>query len=315
MPTRKKHPVRRVLACAAILVLLAGGLCYALLYATAGRVTVRALAQEDSKAVSAAAKGSVLVTNILLLGVDSESVAGARSDTMLLLSIDHQHRKLKLTSFLRESWVNFPDGSAAKLNAACSLGGAPLAMRAIAGNFQVRIDHYMLVDFAGFERIIDALGGIAVPVTDSEADFLCKKTRLGKQIGRTSMREQMQAFGAVRFTGEQALIYCRIRKLDDDFMRTQRQRKVLECIAAACQKNPLRAAGSLQKALAELETDMGQAALANLAASALLALQYQVEQHQVPAQGTWQYGTKKGASVILFNAEDNAALLREFIYE
>ncbi|MDR1928392.1 MAG: LCP family protein [Oscillospiraceae bacterium] len=311
---KKKHPAKRFFAWLLVLAIIFVCGSYALVYHEAKKVSyVDAPRTTDT----AGFRKSALVTNILLIGVDRQGEeSNGRSDTMLLLSIDRIHHKLKLTSFLRDSWVTLPDGSHAKLNAASSKGGAALAAQTVEQNFRVRIDHYAMVDFSSFEYVIDALGGIAVPVTDKELDFLCKNTRLGKQIGKESMRVQMEREGAVRFTGEQALIYCRIRALDNDFERTKRQRKVMqEIISQIKQENPLRWLKLAEDVLPNIETDMAPFTMANLALLAPAYLGYETEQHRVPADGTWKDSRKSGASVLEMNLEENQTALEAFIYE
>ena len=312
-PTRKRHPIRRVLAVLLAIVLLLGVGGYALAFSMAGKMDRQALSDADRSALFNAATGTTRVTNILLLGLDTEE--GGRTDTMLLLSVDRVHRKLKLTSFLRDSWLTLPGGKAGKLNTAVHQGGPGAVMRAISENFNVRVDHYVLVDFKVFEQVVDALGGVSIAITDKEADFLCKTAGPFKKIGREEIRRQMEKSGAVKLGGLEALVYCRIRKLDDDFQRTARQRKFINSLVTACKRNPLRLLGLLGGALSSVQTDMSQMQAANLAAMAPLLLGYGLEEFTVPAKGTWSYATKQGMSAITLDTKENAAKLREFIYE
>jgi len=312
---KKKHRVRRFFSVLLVIVLLLGGGAFTLLFLAAGKVDYRAIPQADAQAV-AAVPSKALITNILLLGVDGKFSAGARTDTMLLLSIDRSHRKLKLTSFLRDTLVRLPGGGQDRLNTAYGQGGAPATMRAIAENFNLRVDHYVLLNYTTFENVIDALGGADVPIEEKEIEFLCRTTRLGRQIGRESMRAQMAQNGAVHLNGVQALIYCRIRKLDDDLHRAQRQRRLLESVMQKCKADPRLWLKLAQSVLPEIETDMNQLTLATLAMGAPLCLGYAVAQHQVPASGTWVYATVNGASVIKLKedcVELNRQQLKNFV--
>ena len=311
--TKKRRPVRRVLAILLTLALLLGVGGYALAFSMAGKMDRRALSDADRSALFNAATGTTRVTNILLLGLDTEE--GGRTDTMLLLSVDRVHRKLKLTSFLRDSWLTLPNGKANKLNTAIHQGGPGAVMRVISENFNVRVDHYVMMDFKVFEQVVDALGGVSIAITDKEADYLCKTAGPFKKMGRDEIRRQMEKSGAVKLNGLEALVYCRIRKLDDDFMRTARQRKFMNSLVTACKRNPLRLLGLLGGALSSVQTDMSQMQAANLAATAPLLLGYKMEEFTVPAKGTWSYATKQGMSAITLDAKENAAKLREFIYE
>ncbi|MDR2688030.1 MAG: LCP family protein [Oscillospiraceae bacterium] len=309
---RRRRPVRNFLAILLALALLLGAGGYALAFAAAGKADRQPIPDADRAALFAAATGSTRVTNILLLGVDTAE--GGRTDTMLLLSVDRVHRKLKLASFLRDSWLTLPDGKAGKLNTAVHQGGPGAVMRAVGENFGVRVDHYAMFDFGVFEQVVDALGGVSVAITDKEADFLCRTAGPFKRMGREEIRGQMEKSGAVKLDGLQALVYCRIRKLDDDFQRTARQRKFMNSLVSACKRNPLRLLGLAGGALSDVRTDMSQAQLANLAAMAPLLLGYKMEEFTVPAPGTWSYATKKGASVVTLDVAENAARLRDFIY-
>jgi len=321
---KKKHPLRRFMAIALALVLLLGAGGYALAFAVAGKVDSQPIPDADRSALRAVT-GSARVTNILLMGMDVED--GGRSDTMLLLSIDHVHRKLKLTSFLRDCWVTLPNGKSNRLNTAVFFGGPAMAMRAVSGSFNVRVDHYAAVGFEVFAQLVDALGGVSVPITEKEAKWLYKTAgpfkKMGGKDGLEEMRRQMKNWemgtnSAVKLDGLQALVFCRIRKLDDDFMRTQRQRIFFECLVKAIKKNPLRLLGLLGDTLSAVQTDMTQAQLANLAALMPLLMTYTLDEstkRTVPFKGTYSNATKQGMSVITLDLPENARRLREFIYE
>ncbi len=170
---------------------------------------------------------SKYVKNILLLGVDSDS---SLSDTMMLVSVNRKTKKISMVSFYRDSYtyVKRKNGkdSFTKLNAAYGYGGAELVRSTIENNYKIKIDEYALVDYDSFPKVIDALGGVTVNVTEKEAAYLNKTwwkwSRTGNKISFTS--------GNMKMDGEHALMYCRIRKLDSDVNRTERQRKVIDAI-------------------------------------------------------------------------------------
>ncbi|MBQ7549228.1 MAG: LCP family protein, partial [Clostridia bacterium] len=150
---------------------------------------------------------NTLVKNYLLIGSDKDSENTSRSDTLLLVSIDTAHNKIKVTSVMRDMWVQIPDHNKAKLNASYAYGGAALVKDTIEYNFHIRIDGYFTVDFEMFKKLIDALGGVTVDITDKEAEFINRTTHAKVSPGTNTLN------------GDYALIYCRIRKLDSDFMR------------------------------------------------------------------------------------------------
>jgi LCP family protein required for cell wall assembly len=319
-PRRKSKrgaAVKKFFAFVVVFAVLVGALGVGFLYYEAGKVQFAAADPEKAalRPTGADLCSGLGVTNILLIGLDAESSGSVRSDSMLLLSIDRNTNSLKLCSFLRDSWVQLPGGGEAKLNAAFAKGGAELLRATLEQNFRVRIDHYITVDFDGFEAIIDSMGGVAVPVTDREADFLCKTTRLGKQIGREGFTTQMANNGNVQFTGEQALIYCRIRKLDSDFQRTQRQRKVLNALVAKVKADSVFDLFQLPDVVLPcIRTDMRQTELTKLLLAAPFYMQYETIQHNVPAAGTYQDAKKQGSAVLELDFDVNIAQLEEFIY-
>ncbi len=251
---------------------------------------------------------SSAVKNILLIAVDRRNPDdAARSDTMLLVSINSDTKKIKLTSFMRDSYVYIPEKEkSSKLNAACTWGGAPMVMDTIEYNFHVKIDHYMMVDFVMFEEIIDGLGGVDVEVTEKEAKYMRDDVHLDVQAGES-----------VHLDGNEALWYCRIRKLDSDFMRTGRQRKVMTALIEKCKKtNPIELYNLISEVASRIETDMSPSTLTSLAVNGLLRyLSYDIEQGSVPAEGTWKSAKKSGQSVLSLDLDANIKYLKEFIYE
>ena len=221
---KKKHRFMRFIAktVAAILIL---SYVFIFFFAAVSGYTRKDL-DKNEYISSSQLKSSPLVTNILLLGVDGNAESSSRSDSMILVSVDFAHAKIKLTSFLRDSWVEIPSkGKKAKLNAACSYGGPQLVCDTIEYNFGVDIDHFVMVDFDMFTGIIDSLGGVEVEVTKKEANFINRTTRQNVDYG-----------DSVRLNGDEALVYCRIRKLDSDYMRTFRQRKVITALINQAKK-------------------------------------------------------------------------------
>ena len=153
------------------------------------------------------------IVNILLVGQDRRiNQPRQRSDAMILCTINVEKKTVTLTSFLRDTYVKLPGTYGMnKLNAAYLIGGFDMLDRCLKENFGVRVDHNIEVDFSGFKAVIDAMGGIDIELTAKEAEIV----------------EGDQVVGMNHLDGGQALMYARIRKIDDDFERTNRQRKVL----------------------------------------------------------------------------------------
>ena len=244
------------------------------------------------------------VKNILFIGCDDDSGGSQRSDSIMLVSIDKVHRKIKLTSFMRDTWVYIPDNDYAKLNAAYAYGGAGLLMDTIEYNFGIKVDNYALVDFEIFSSIIDELGGVEVEVTKKEADFINENTR------------QTVSAGVTKLNGDEALVYCRIRYLDSDFMRTQRQRKVMSAIVDQVKHSgPIKDYQLAEVILPQVRTDITKGEMIGIGLGALGYLTYDVEQLRIPVDNSYTsqyFGSQQALSI---DFDKNKSELRNFIYE
>lgn len=115
-----------------------------------------------------------MVLNIMLFGEDTRADAeqAGNSDTMVIFSIDTRHKKMKMLSLMRDTYVDIPGYGENRLNAAYTYGGAGLTVAAIQKNYGIKIDRYAVVDFASFKQIINVLGGIDVQLTSEEVDYI-----------------------------------------------------------------------------------------------------------------------------------------------
>ena len=239
--------------------------------------------QENEYIDSSKLAHSDSVRNILLIGVDAregESSDSTRSDTMMILSIDEKNKQLKLTSILRDTYVEIPGWKWNKINAAQSHGGRQLLVDTIEYNFKVDIDNYMLVNFDMFTTIIDELGGVDVEVTEKEANYINARYNM-TQAEKDAFPGTTNA-GVNHFSGMQALWYSRMRYLDSDFYRTQRQRKVISAIIDKAKSNPT--------------------ALYSIA-------------EKVPIDGSWKSVKKSAGNVLSIDMDKNVSAMRTFIYE
>ena len=162
------------------------------------------------------------VINVLLIGEDNED-GSHRSDSTMLVSVNTKTKKITISSFLRDSYTYMDiNGSERfdKTNHSYAWGGAAKLMEILSNNYKIEIDHYVAIDYESFVAAVDALGGISVPITETEARYMNRTTRVK---GFTSGE-------SVHLTGEQALIYARIRKLDSEVERTRRQRELISSL-------------------------------------------------------------------------------------
>lgn len=212
-----------------VLVLVAGGIAIGgWLY---GRSVDRSIARVDvfgaMPDADRPAKTTPAATNVLLLGSDSTDPdpTGSRADTIILVHLPADRERVQLISIPRDTWTTVPSdttgrpgGPATKINSAYAWGGTPLMVRAVERFTGVRVDHVVLVDFAGFREIVDAVGGIEVDVSESF----------------TSTHPPFRTFqaGTQRMDGAAALDFARQRKQfrDGDFTRMRHQQQVIAAL-------------------------------------------------------------------------------------
>ena len=189
------------------------------------------------------------------------------------------------------------------MNASFSNDGAQGVMDTIEYNFGIDVHDYVSVDFEAFETIIDLLGGVTVDgVTEKEAKYMNREAKTSIKAGSNHM------------DGYEALWYCRIRKLDSDFYRTQRQRKVLSAVIDKLRADPEKLLDILNEAMPYVTTSISKKEIKSIGKSALTYVNYEVLQQQIPADKTWRDGNVNGSYVIDFDIAENKAILQEFIY-
>ena len=152
--------------------------------------------------------------NVLVLGVDTRpdnKEMGSRTDTIMLVQVVPKTGDVKLLSVPRDLFVEVEPGEKDKINAAYNYGGVDETIETLENYSGLPVDHYAVVDFEGFERVIDAMGGVRVDVGDGQFP---EKWRLGE--------------GVQRLNGHKALIYARYRGTPGaDLDRMQRQRELV----------------------------------------------------------------------------------------
>jgi LCP family protein required for cell wall assembly len=116
------------------------------------------------------------IVNILILGNDARMESygkeGGLSDVMMIGTLDKKHKCLKLTSLMRDIYVEIPGHGYNKLNAAYPLGGVELLYQTIAQNFGIKLDGYVEIGFESFVKIVNDVGGVDIEISDSEASYL-----------------------------------------------------------------------------------------------------------------------------------------------
>lgn len=252
-------------------------------------------------------ESSSQIINILLIGQDRREGEGrARSDAMILCTINKAKKTLTMTSFLRDLYVQIPGYQDNRINASYAIGGMKLLEKSLEANFGVLVDGCVEVDFNGFKTAIDLAGGVDVELTNAEANYL-NQHRWENDLGKVFTA------GMNHMNGQQALAYSRIRAIDSDFGRTKRQQNVIGSLLNKAKGMSLGDMDRLLRAILPcLTTNMTNSQILGLAADILpMVGQLQTTRLQIPAPGTYQNVYIRGMAVLLPNFDQNRLILKD----
>lgn len=162
------------------------------------------------------------IENILILGTDSRNVQKerGRSDSIIVASFNKRTKQVKLVSFLRDTYIPIEGHGWNRINAAYAVGGVALCVNTINDLFGLDIQKFVIVNFSGASTFVDACGGVDMALTQKEINYLLN---LKDEFPQNSD-------GTYHLDGKVALDYMRMRKIDSDFGRTERQRKTMMAI-------------------------------------------------------------------------------------
>lgn len=255
-------------------------------------------------------------TNVLLLGCDSYTTKEQqRTDSMIILSVNMKTSEVKMTSLMRDTWIKSSSSKGyRKLTELCAVGGPQLTIQAINENFGTNIDKYALISMAGIAEVIDLVGGLDLDVTEAERKALNKG--LFDLSGLSGMEKLQQSGEKVHLNGNQATAYARIRKIDSDYVRTERQRTVLIALAEKIRGGASAATllTIVDVLLEYVETNLSLVEIMSLASVGLTADLSSAKQLRLPADGTFESGMFGNVWCIKPNFDKNKKILREFIY-
>ena len=254
------------------------------------------------------------ITNVLLEGVDGIDFDEKyqRSDSMIIATLDSNKEKVKLTSLYRDTLVYIPGYGEEKMNLAFSLGGPELVMETIKYNFDVNIEKYIMINFAGFEAIFDQIGGVEIDVKEYQLH------ELNKYIGQATGGGDcpVEKAGLQILNGKQALSYARIRKgVGDDYERTERQREVLFKVAEKLQKTDVIKYFSIaNKMLDYLRTNIEIMDGLNMAYTISKFSNLETEQLSIPVHELCVDEEFNGNMALRMDRYENALILNDFIF-
>ena len=255
------------------------------------------------------------VFNVLLIGTDErtngEYSDNARGDSCILASINTSGEVpvISLVSLERGMGMPIPwgqyEGQYDWLTHLFRYGGAKMMMAAVEDAFKVQVDYYARINFGGFEQVVNAVGGVTVYLDEAEARyFIDGHIDYGAVVGPN------------RLDGRRALAYARLREIDSDWQRIQRQREVIFSVLDQCRELSLTELNELADVVLPLiKTNIPEGKIAELLLLLPQLPNAQTQQATVPQHGTYGGMTGLGGrSLFAVDFETNAKFLHEFLY-
>ena len=264
-------------------------------------------------------KNSDHITTIALFGLDKrEKGELGRSDSIILLSIDKAHKKIKMSSIMRDSYVNIHGKGMDKINHAYSFGGPALAIRTINENFHLNITDYASVDFSGMEKIIDYFGGLSLSITKAEVSEINRHVADLCHLRNIPYdKYKLNTSGNIKLNGIQAVAYTRVRMLGNgDFDRTERQRNVLEALMKNVQNaGPLKLAGMVSKLLPEIKTSISDGEILKIGTDLLTTGIKSIEQERFPVDGYYNDSTINDVYYLKIDLKGTKDQIHKYIFD
>lgn len=315
---RVKLLVNIIIAIVIILVLIMGGV-YFYINSLLGKVEKEEI-QKDDIGITAEIEEEINnyenaeeVKNIALFGIDAVDGKVGRSDCIIILSVNKGVNKVKLSSIMRDSYVNIPGRGNDKINHAYAFGGPQLAIKTINANFNLNVDDFITVDFSSLPKVIDKFGGIDLEITETERNFMNRYIRQVNKLDNVNAPE-VAAAGKQHLTGHQALAYSRIRKDGGgDQKRTDRQREVLEALFEQAKSISITEYPSiLSEVLPLVRTSMDSSEMLSLGQS---MIKMNIEEKRFPEDSLSNGQTINGGYYLVFNKEKTVENMHNFIFE
>jgi len=258
--------------------------------------------------------------NIALFGLDAETdnqlYSNSRSDSTMIASINLDTGDIKLVSVYRDTYLNIGTDKYQKCNAAYSFGGAEQAVKMLNMNLDMDITNFVAVGYKGLSSVINGLGGVYVDVDSDELKHINNY-----QIGVANVLKceytPVTETGYQLLDGLQATAYCRIRQTAGyDFMRTARQREVLQAIEDQAKQKDL-------ATLTKVFNDCIGNIYTSLDSKDILELLKDISNYSIVAEDGFPQEKMRGnanmgaygACVIPMNLEDNVVWLHKFLFD
>ncbi|MQA93693.1 MAG: LytR family transcriptional regulator [Streptosporangiales bacterium] len=315
-PRRRRWPRRLAIASGLVLILVAGLTAVVLERQSAYNSNIERLTGVFPTNKDRPAKSGTDAENWLLVGSDRRATSGTtgdnatqrlwrpgaqRADTIMLVHVPADKKKVQLISFPRDSYVDIPGRGKNKINAAFSFGGPPLLIQTIEKLTKSRVDHFAVLDFNGFAQMTDAVGGVDVKVAKTVRD---PKSGIVWQAGTNHL------------DGKKALAFVRQRHglSGGDFSRIERQQAFLRALAAKVASagtltNPLKLNSLLEALTSSVSVDgeVTAGTLRNMAIGLRGVRPGDITFLTVPTRGTGMVG---GQSMVFLDARNSAELFQ-----
>lgn len=241
------------------------------------------------------------VVNILLCGEEAIGGGRGRTDSIMIATINSVDNELKLTSIMRDSYVQIPGYTDNKINAAYHNGGMSSLIKTIKTNFGIEVDGYVLVNFDSFEQIVDAVGGIDITLDEKEVRYLNSTNYISDRSNHNL------SVGKNHMNGNQALGFARVRYVMrdgeyGDFARTLRHRTVMQALFKRVQdKSTLELIAMIPKILPMLTTNIEKNDLINYISMGVKVREQnaKIATLNVPVEGAYKITRARGMSIIL----------------
>ena len=246
--------------------------------------------------------------NIMLIGQDRRpGEERARSDSMILVTLNKEKGTIQLTSFMRDLYVQIPGYMDNRLNVAYRYGGTDLMNETFKVNFGLEIDGNVMVDFDEFTDIIEILGGVTLEISSAEAKYMNARSDNSFKAGVNYMN------------AEDALTFTRMRyAAGGDYGRTDRQRRVLIAIAESFRDADLVTIFNvIDQVLPHIVTNLTDAQIIEYATAGLTILGNggSMDTLRIPQDDAHYNANIRGMAVLVPNLEACREDLREFIYD
>lgn len=259
--------------------------------------------------------------SLLLIGIDARpGEETGRSDTTIIVTLDPDSNTIKLTSIMRDLYVEIPGRKNNRINATYVFGGPELLMETIEANFGIHVENYIAVNFSMLGKLIDAIGGLTLTV---ESDYY--KDRINavikqdnKVLGISLSDGLLTEAGEQLMTGKQAQAYARYRygTSDGDFGRTVRQREVVTLIfEKLAGKTAIELMNLVVENAGNVYTNLSVAELAAFAPVLISMKDAEIAELRLPIDGGYKNKTVAGMSVLVPDREKNMAAVMEFLGE